>query len=325
MAGTRPSSPTRWADTASTNRATIDTGLRDVGFPSGALIPAGENNQRDYEVGEWLTYLSALSPASDVLDFREWRCPDDSAFTVEWDGPGGVDGFMLATVAAFTVSSTFAINLLVGSGGGVELTDSACFLKRGAYGYAYVYNHATKTVTSGNPPVSETVFWQRAMTSWATGSMTITQESVGATVYQSASLGTLATGVSHLPAWDNPTGEPAGGTATTFILTDCTIRLRQLTESIGTAVDATVSIEWFDRTRSPAAWVVAATANLTTAQTPVAAGVDVTIPAVTTAADATILRGAPMRLSISLAAVVGATQTLDIFYTTIRGIKSRAE
>lgn len=108
MAGTRPSSPTRWADTAATNRTAIDTGLRDVGFPSGALIPAGENNQRDYEVGEWLTYLSALSPASDVLDFREWRCPDDSAFTVEWDGPGGVDGLLVATVEELQVDGTDA-------------------------------------------------------------------------------------------------------------------------------------------------------------------------------------------------------------------------
>ena len=57
----RPTSPTRWADTASTNRTAIDTGLRDVGFPAGALIPAGENNQRDFEVGEWLTYLSDIS------------------------------------------------------------------------------------------------------------------------------------------------------------------------------------------------------------------------------------------------------------------------
>jgi hypothetical protein len=54
----KPTVPTRFADTSAVNRVAIDPGLRDVGFPPGTIVPSGENNQREFEVGEWLTWLA---------------------------------------------------------------------------------------------------------------------------------------------------------------------------------------------------------------------------------------------------------------------------
>jgi hypothetical protein len=54
----KPTLPTRWADVSAVNRVAVDPGLRDVGFPPGTIVPSGENNERQYEVGEWLTWLA---------------------------------------------------------------------------------------------------------------------------------------------------------------------------------------------------------------------------------------------------------------------------
>lgn len=313
--------PTRVPDAFATDagtRVAPTAGRLARGYEAGVPVPPLTHNDQWGLNTDWIRYLAEVSPADGVLDFRAWRCPDDAAFTVEWDGPSGTDGLLEATLSALGVT--------VASGGGITLTSTGMSLGRGGYDIAFSYDYATKTVTGGNPPVSETVFWQRALTTWSPSSnLTITQESVGATVYQSASVGASGSAVSHMPAWDNPAGEPSGGVATALVLTDCTIRLRQLTESGGGSPDATISVQWYDRTRGPAAWVTAASVNITTAQTLVGGGVDVTVPAVTTAADATILRGAPMRVLVELAAITGETQTCDILYTTIRGIKTRAE
>lgn len=50
-----------------------------------------------------------------------------------------------------------------------------------------------------------------------------------------------------------------------------------------------------------------------------------TDPTISAQAARAAILAAPMRVLVELAAITGETQTLDIFYTTIRGIKSRAE
>ena len=90
---TKPSTAFSWT-TVATYRDAIPGGVRDSGFIPNTLVSSGYTNQALFEIGEWVTYLSDLSPADDVLAFREWECPDDSSYQLAWNGPAGTDGRM---------------------------------------------------------------------------------------------------------------------------------------------------------------------------------------------------------------------------------------
>jgi len=106
---TRPTSPTRFADTTSDRRTAITTGLRDKGWKPGDEVDAGTQNQREYEVGEWLGYLADLSPSDDVLAFREWECLDDDTYDVKWST--GTDGLLTATLDSLDIDTNGAWNI----------------------------------------------------------------------------------------------------------------------------------------------------------------------------------------------------------------------
>ena len=123
----KPSTAFSWT-TVATYRDTIPSGLRNSGFIPNTLVSSGYTNQALFEIGEWVTYLSDLSPADNVLAFREWECPDDSSYDIAWDGPAGTDGRLDATVERLLLSADTSVGLVVPSGSdAITLTMSASF------------------------------------------------------------------------------------------------------------------------------------------------------------------------------------------------------
>lgn len=317
MAGTRPSSPTRFADTSAVNRGAIDTGLRDVGFPAGAIIPAAQNNQRNFEVGEWLTYLSALSPASDVLDFRQWRCPDDAAYTVEWDGPSGTDGLLTATVERANIVAQGAgptSNIVAVTRLGVGMTS-------GSYGHSFTYDYAAKTI-GGDPPVFTETRFANSMVNFAAAG-TVTPQAAGNVVFQSGVNATQSI-YFYVGGWGGPMGTAtvSGGADTFGIIRDCTLRVRTADTSVPGSPNIDINLQWYDTATQ--AWVTAATATISTDITTGGTGVDVSLPSVATT-DAAVTAGAPLRLEVTCNAIVGTDQSFDLLYLTIRYLKTAAE
>ena len=98
----KPSTAFSWT-TVATYRDAIPSGVRDSGFIPNTLVSSGYTNQALFEIGEWVTYLSDLSPADNVLAFREWECPDDSSYQLAWNGPAGVDGLFQGDVHSWSV------------------------------------------------------------------------------------------------------------------------------------------------------------------------------------------------------------------------------
>lgn len=95
-----------------------------LGQQAGNPIPAAWINL----FGSWLGYFDDLSPADEVLAFREWECPDDSSYDIAWDGPAGTDGRLDATVERLLLSADTSVGLIVPSGSdAITLTMSASF------------------------------------------------------------------------------------------------------------------------------------------------------------------------------------------------------
>jgi len=123
----KPSTAFSWT-TVATYRDAIPSGLRDSGFIPNTLVSSGYTNQALFEIGEWVTYLSDLSPADDVLAFREWECPDDSSYQLAWNGPAGTDGRMDVNVERLLLSADTSVGLVVPSGpDAMTLTVSTSF------------------------------------------------------------------------------------------------------------------------------------------------------------------------------------------------------
>lgn len=124
---TKPTYPIRWADVSAIYREPIDPGLRDVGFPPGTPIPAGENNTLFNQRGGWISYCVDAIDEINAFDFRTWTCPDDSAFRAEWDGPTGTDGNLNFTVATLNVVGDVVVTGDFGGVGAVVWAGPATF------------------------------------------------------------------------------------------------------------------------------------------------------------------------------------------------------
>lgn len=313
MAGTRPTSPTRFADVSSVNRTAIDPSLRDVGFASGAIIPAGENNQRDYEVGEWLTYLSDLSPASDVLDFRVWQCPDDASFTVEWDGPSGTDGLLTATVDS--------VEITLPSSGFMSLTTSALGIDTGVFAYRFLYDAGLGVFFFGSPPELLDIYAPAACEVLTlSGSMTISKEIDGNVILQTTSPGAAAEAAIFLGYHGGAKGSSAAAGVTDCYLRSVSIVVIGHAESGGGSPDTDVSLQ----SMAPnGTWTTHATANLTT--TIVATVTTIPIPVITSGTTSEIPRGAPLRIFVEHAAISGQIQQIEILSASLTYIRTAVD
>jgi len=137
----KPSTAFSWT-TVATYRDTIPSGLRNSGFIPNTLVSSGYTNQALFEIGEWVTYLSDLSPADNVLAFREWECPDDSSYQLAWNGPAGVDGLFQGDVHSWSVladTATYTAGFDAGSGDTATVTfnpsTSTGYLRTNATGW----------------------------------------------------------------------------------------------------------------------------------------------------------------------------------------------
>jgi len=104
----KPSTAFSWT-TVATYRDAIPSGVRDSGFIPNTLVSSGYTNQALFEIGEWVTYLSDLSPSDNVLAFREWECPDDSSYDVKWST--GTNGLLTATLDSLDIDTDGAWNI----------------------------------------------------------------------------------------------------------------------------------------------------------------------------------------------------------------------
>lgn len=117
-------SPQRWAFDASAD--TADPGaFADVGFVADDPARYDWLNYTLENHGEWLTYLEDIAPSDGVLRFREWECPDDSAYDLRWSG--STDGLLEGTLDAMqiAVSDTSFVQYTSGSQASFWLTGSA--------------------------------------------------------------------------------------------------------------------------------------------------------------------------------------------------------
>jgi len=98
-------SPQRWAFDASAD--TADPGaFADIGFVADDPARYDWLNYTLENHGEWLTYLEDIAPSDGVLRFREWECPDNAAFSLEWSG--STDGRMDATLSVLNLTANDA-------------------------------------------------------------------------------------------------------------------------------------------------------------------------------------------------------------------------
>jgi hypothetical protein len=314
VAGTRPTLPTRWADVSAINRVAVDPGLRDVGFPSGSIVPSGENNERQYEVGEWLGYLSDLSPATDDLDFRRWLCPDDPTLLIEWR-PAPQDGALrITTGLGVQITTAIGTPLVIGGAGtlGLAITSGGC-------SYDFIYDTTTDAITAGAPPLLRQIIVPAACTQLPAVDLTYGgATSSGSLVLTSAVAGNVAIGSLVIPHHAGALAETVG-TDTGCFLRSATLWVTTHNQSGVGNPDTIVSIESMDATGT---WTQRATATLTT---PIAVGTAVTIPGLTTLLGRLIPRGAPLRLRVEHAAISGQTQFIEIASITLDFLRTAAD
>lgn len=76
------------------------------GFPAGGPVGEGVQTYLHGTSVDWVRYVAELSPASDVLAFREWRCIDNASFNLEWSS--STDGRMDGTLSVLSLTANDA-------------------------------------------------------------------------------------------------------------------------------------------------------------------------------------------------------------------------
>jgi hypothetical protein len=105
-----------------------------LGQQAGQDVPAAWINL----FGAWIGYFDDLSPADDVLAFREWECPDDDTYDLSWSD--SVDGLFVGSVYGLSIladTATFTAGFDSGSG------DTTTFTTNPNLSTGYVRTNAT--------------------------------------------------------------------------------------------------------------------------------------------------------------------------------------
>ena len=283
-----------------------------LGQQAGNPIPAAWINL----FGAWLGYFDDLSPADDVLAFREWECIDDSSYSLSWSDASSPasDGILIGDIKGASLTLDSGTRFSVGGSGSLGFSAAA-----GVYLYGFTYATASDTILTGSPPDLLDIYAPAACQVLSDGTMSLALDIDGSVILTTASAGFAATAAIFLGYHGGSKGDEASAGETDCYLRSASIQVLNHIESSGTNPDTDVSIQSM---AADGTWTTRATSNLTT--NIISTSTPVSIAPIASAVRE-IPRGAPLRILVEHAAIPGATQQIEILSVSLTYIRTAVD